>query len=168
MTPEVPQPPITFAFTEHEKLFERVTHERLLTFIEEETTRIHEVALSTNTYGEFLFVSLTKQGDPFKGYVSFWGLGLHEQRERWIHDEWYWFRSVARTSLLEKTVDREEAKHVIEARRAEVRHWAAQENPPSNRGKLFAVFTDLTDEDGAYSELQDLEDAGIDPDDLLE
>jgi hypothetical protein len=168
MPAERPQPIDGFGFSDNEKLFERVSHERLLTFIAEDTTRIHEVTLSTNTYGEFLFVSVTKQGDPFQGYVSFWGLGMHEPRERWLTDEWFYFRSATRTSLTEKTIAREEAQQLIEERRADVLHWAAQAKPPSKRGRLFEMIAELTDEDGAYTELQDLEDAGIDPDDLLE
>jgi hypothetical protein len=167
MPKEVPHHHNIFDFTDNEKLFERVRHERLLALLEQADTHIHEVTLSTNTYGEFMFVSLTKQGDPFPGYVSFWGLGLHEQRERWLTEEWCYFRSAARTSLKEKTVPREEAQQTIEQRRLNVLHWAAQEKPQSKRGRLFEMIADLTDEDGAYSELQDLEDAGIDPDDLF-
>src|SRR5688572_27242167 len=98
MPKELPEHHNGFDFTKHEKLFERVRHQRLLEFLAEDNTNIHEVTVSTNTYGEFLFVSLTKQGDPFPGYVSFWGLGFHEQRERWLSQEWFWFRSTARTS----------------------------------------------------------------------
>src|SRR5215210_1535025 len=117
MSKERPQDQNVFDFSENEKLFERVSHERLISFVAQENTTVHEVALSSNTYGEFLFVSLTKQGDPFPSYVTFWGMGYHEQRERWLSQEWFWFRSIARTSLLEREMPNEEALRLIAERR---------------------------------------------------
>src|SRR5688572_21174815 len=144
-----------FEFTEQERLWERVSHERLLAMLEQPDTTIHEVSPSSNTYGEFLFVSLSKRNDPFRGYVTFWGLGYHDQRERWLTKEWFWFRSTARSSILDNSIPLDEAKTIIAQRQKDIETWAMDAEPQSERGQLFETLADLTDEDGAYSELQD-------------
>src|SRR5687767_13182657 len=131
MSKEKPQYHDVFGFSENEKLFTRVRHERLLSFVENEQTNVHEVELTSNSYGAFLFISLSRQGDPFPGYVTFWGLGYHEQRERWLVKEWFWFRSSTRASLLERHLPHEEVLKLIEERRAEVEEWAAKAEPQS-------------------------------------
>jgi hypothetical protein len=54
-------------------------------------------------------------------------------------------------------IPKEEARQLIEARLAYVRAQAAHETQ-SRRGQIFEMLADLTDEDGALAEMDDLPD----------
>jgi|SRR5690554_731736 len=88
-----PGPGTEFGFTEREQLFDRVSHDRLISFLDDETTAVHRVQESSNSYGEFLFVTVSRPGATRKLCVTFFGLGFHEHRERWVIDEWYWYHA---------------------------------------------------------------------------
>jgi hypothetical protein len=155
MTREVPQPSDGFGFSRNEELFTRVHHRRLMAFVADEKTKVHAVELSSNSYGEFLFVTLSRRYDRQPGYVTFFGLGYHEHRERWITEEWFWYRSTAISEMTENIVDRAEATAQLEERRTEVLGYAAREQPQSLQGKLFELLADLGDDDGAIADLED-------------
>jgi len=59
MTPEQPKPPHQprpeeeFGLTEQERLFDKVSHERLVEFLADEATTIHRMEESYNNYGSF-------------------------------------------------------------------------------------------------------------------
>ncbi len=57
----------------------------------------------------------------------------------------------------EATLDTEEVKKLLHERRKRVQA-SAQQARQSERGKLFEMLADLTDDDGAYVEMQDLDD----------
>jgi hypothetical protein len=160
---EAPKPGDAFGFTERERLTWRVSEERFRALLEDERAVIHSVELSANNYGEFLFVtlSLPEQADQPVGerasVVTFWGLGYHEYRERWITSEWFWYRAFSRPELLAQSVDRATTRQLLEERREDIRPDVGR-TQQSERGKLFEMLADLTDEDGAYTEMQDLDD----------
>lgn len=52
----------------------------------------------------------------------------------------------------------EEAQELLEQRRQEIAPYLSQETQIP-RARLYELLADLTDEDGAYSELEDLRDA---------
>jgi len=89
-----------------------------------------------------------------KKLYTFWGLGYHEYRERWIVDTWQWFESYRKAERL-PVVSKEEAYTHIKEREAFVRSNATPASQ-SRQAKLFELIADLTDEDGALSELEDL------------
>jgi hypothetical protein len=157
------EPDTAFGFTGRERLTWRVSEERFRALLEDEHTVIHSVELSANNYGEFLFltVSLPEQASQSIGertsVVTMWGLGYHEYRERWIHQEWFWYRAFSRPELLEQTVDKATARRLLEERRESIRPHVGKPRQ-SDRGKLFEMLADLTDDDAAYTEMQDLDD----------
>jgi hypothetical protein len=73
-----------FGLTERERLSWRVSQERFDEFIQDERTIIHTIESSSNNYGEFLFVTTSRVGDQGRIFMSFYGLGYHEYRERWF------------------------------------------------------------------------------------
>ena len=81
----------------------------------------------------------------------------HEYRERWLTDEWYWYRANALPETVKRHIDREEAKDMLEKRLKSITPVVGQQEQ-SERGKLFETLADLTDEDAAYTEMQDLDD----------
>jgi len=157
MTPEVPKPHEAFGFNEQEALFNRVTDTRFQELITDPRTTVHKIELSNNNYGEFLFVTVSKPGHEKRECVTFYGMGYHDYRERWLTDHWYWYRSTLYPETLEESIGREETEERLRERRDEIRPYVTDE-PPSEQGRLFADLADLTDEDNAMTELADLED----------
>mgnify|MGYP001170089670 CR=1 FL=1 len=144
-----------FGFTEHERLFDKISHTRFLEFLDDPKTRVHRIEESTNSYGEYLFVTVSRPGTKKRILVTFYGLGYHEYREKWIAEDWYWYESVQSSLITQPTIPRDEAKRLIEERYREVRAYA-QNDTQTRQGQLFEMIADLTDEDGAWAEMQDM------------
>lgn len=147
-----PQPG-TFEFSKRERLFYRIRDERFRELISLVDTSFHEIVLDINSYGEFLFASVGWQSAAGAELVTFWGLGYHEYRERWIGREWFWYRS-ERRGLLEQRIPREQFLQQLEERAAFVRPYLGVETP-SRRGQLFELLADMSDEDGAMADLEE-------------
>lgn len=144
-----------FGLTERERLRDRVSHARFLEILDEPRTKVHRVEESLNNYGEYLFVTVSRPGAEKRMLMTFWGLGYHEYREHWIMDEWYWYQAMR--ELEKESVPREIARELIEERRRTIQAYGL-ENTQTRRGQVFEMLADLTDEDGAYTELEDLGD----------
>ena len=148
-----------YGFEENERLYWRVGEARFLQILADEGTLIHEVLDSSNQYGEFVFVTTSRPGDRGRVAMVFYGLGYHEHRERWILDEWYWYQGSYRPELLRQHIDREEALERLNDRKERLQPQVG-ESVQTDRGRLFEFLADLTDEDGALAELEDIEDIG--------
>lgn len=163
MSHERPQPPATpnpddeFGLTRQEQLYNRVNDERFQAFLDDELTTIHRVETSSNNYGQFLFVTLSRMAGDQRRLISFYGLGEHELRERWIVSEWCYYRAHPFQDVIEQQLDRQEAQDLIQQRREEIAPYVHQ-RPQSGRGKLFELLADLADDDGASAEMDDLGD----------
>ena len=153
--PALPNPDVEFGFTEPERLNNRVSDERFRTFLADEQTTIHRVEPSSNSYGAFLFVTISRLIGDKPHLVTLYGLGEHEHRERWYVDEWWWYRANPFQEVLEQQITREEADDLLQQRREEIAPYVNQ-RPQSRRGKLFELIADLTDDDGALAEMDDL------------
>ena len=82
-------------------------------------------------------------------------LPYHEYRERWVYQEWYWYESVRGAGLERQRVPRDAARQQIDERHRECQA-SARHDAQTNRGRIFELLADLTDEDGAYIEMEDL------------
>ncbi len=141
-------------FTERENLYDQVSHDRFMAIVRQPDVDIHEVKEDSNSFGEYLFVTLSCRDQQPKWLLTFWGLGYHDHRERWIVDSWQWFESQRNISGLPQLA-KDQAYTQIKEREAFVRANASpSEQSPS--AKLYETIADLTDEDGALSELEDL------------
>ncbi|NOG49613.1 MAG: hypothetical protein HND48_09355 [Chloroflexi bacterium] len=143
-----------FTFTEREKLYDQVSHRRFMAIVMQPDMDIHKVKEDSNSFGEYLFVTVSCRTEQPKKLYTFWGLGYHEHRERWIADSWQWFESQRRQEAL-PVLAKEEAYQQIKEREAFVRANATPIQQ-SRRAHLYEVLADLTDEDGALAELEDL------------
>jgi hypothetical protein len=143
-----------FTFTEREKLYDQVSHNRFMAIVMQPDIDIHEVKEDSNSFGEYLFVTVSCRTEQPKKLYTFWGLGYHEHRERWITDSWQWFESQRRPETL-PVLAKEEAYQQIKEREAFVRANTIP-TQQSRRAQLYEVLADLTDEDGALTELEDL------------
>ncbi len=153
----MPPPETAFGFTEEERLYDRVSDARFRALLNDARTAIHTVHEDANSYGEFVFVTLSRPSASGREVVTFFGCGFHEYRECWLVDTWYWYRANPFPETLQETLTLEEAQAQLEARLEQIRPSVARDTP-SVRGRLFAFLADLTDEDGALAELEDLGD----------
>jgi len=148
-------PAETFGLTEQERLWDRVSHERLLQLLGDSKTQVHTLEESHNNYGEYLFVTLSRPGPTGRIFMTFYGLGYHEYRERWVYQEWYWYESVRGAGLEQQRVSQQDARWLIDARYREC-EASAHHDTQTHRGRVFELLADFTDEDGAWAEMEDL------------
>ena len=66
LTPQEP-----FGFTELERLYDRISHARLEAILADEQTTIHEIDVSSNAFGEFLFVTASRPKTIYAQHSSF-------------------------------------------------------------------------------------------------
>ena len=157
--PNRPRHSEVFGFTRDEALFYEVSDEHFKAILADESTSVHQVKADHNTYGSFLFVTVSRPTEGGIVALSFYGLGFHEHRERWITDRWHWYENHPINKMLEETLTKEEAEEQIR-HHLEVIKPHITEVEQSSRARMFEFIADLTDEDGAYAELGDLENAG--------
>jgi len=161
MTPERNRPPTqkpyeVFGFTEKERLCGRVNQDRFEAILNDKRTRIHEIKSSTNSFGDFLFITVSRAGA--QGWISMtlYGLGLHEYRERWFTHEWFWYQANSHPTLMRQTIPKDEALELISQRRENIQP-NVRLDMQTDRGRLFETLANLTDDDGALAEFQDFE-----------
>lgn len=158
MGKEQSQPSASFEFTEHEKLYDRISDTRLKALLADNHTTIHTIELSTNNYGEFVFLTISREMDGQRTVVTFWGLGFHEYRERWITDHWSWYTSHSTTDAIKQRLPVKQAETILRQRQEEIASYVSKDTQ-TQRGQLFELLADLTDDDGAWVELEDLGEA---------
>lgn len=142
-----------FELNKNERLFDRLSDKRFEQLIFDEQTTIHQIKV--DSYGEFLFLTASHSNEKSREVLTFWGYGLHEHRERWLLDEWFFHSSTPNKETIQKNISHDKARALLQERRSEISGDAAS-SEQSQMGALFEVLADLTDEDGALSELQDL------------
>lgn len=155
--PVIPSLREVFGITECEDLYNRVTDRRFEEILADERITIHEISEDYNNYGEFLFVHVSRPAGDRRISVCFYGIGFHEHRERWYTDQWFWYRANNFPERLNQTIPKDEAEEMIKKRRAEIASYVTDQ-PRSPRARLFEFLADITDEDGALAELEDLGD----------
>ncbi|HMN13661.1 MAG TPA: hypothetical protein PKD55_15195 [Bellilinea sp.] len=149
------KPAEAFGLSEREQLFDRVSHERFLQILSDPKTQVHALEESHNNYGEYLFVTLSRPGGKQRVFLTFYGLGFHEGRERWVYQEWYWYPSVRGAGVEHQRVPPNTARQQIDERHRECQE-SARQDVQTNRGRVFELLADLTDEDAATIEMEDL------------
>jgi hypothetical protein len=158
MTPERPshqKPYEIFGLTEKEALRLRVTDERLKEILAQIDTTTHTIKLSTNDFGEFLFLTASRGTGQQRICMTFYGLGYHEYRERWFSEEWFWYQSQGSTIDLQSKLSDEEVTQKLEQRLTDIFPKLAQ-NTQTELGRVFEQLADLSDDDAALAEMQDL------------
>lgn len=155
--PAPKKPYEVYGFTEHEHLFWRVNQKRFEGIINDEKTIIHAIQESSNNYGEFLFVTTSRPSDKGRVALTFYGQGFHEYRERWITDEWFWYETDIKSELFQQKIEKEKTVELLQQHYKSIQPYI-QEDIQSDRGELFEILADLTDEDGALAEMEDMGD----------
>ena len=153
--PEWQKPYEAFGITEAEVIRWRVTDERLKEILANPNTTTHKIELSTNTFGEFLFLTASRGSGPQRIYMTFYGMGFHEYRERWISEEWFWYQTQENQVDTQSKMTMEEVTEKLEQRLTDISPHLGQDTQ-TEIGWMFEQLADLTDEDGALAEMQDL------------
>jgi hypothetical protein len=143
-----------FRLTEREDLYDLVSDARFRELLECPDVDVVEAHVDTNSYGEYLFVTLRRQhhGQPY--CISCYGLGFHEQREQWITDHWRWYSANLRTGI---PLSKQRVLETIQQRQDDIMPEVLAAEAPSQRALWFSLIADFTDEDGALSEIEDLD-----------
>lgn len=155
MSKEQPQPSEPFIFTESEKLWDKLSDSRFRTLLDDPQTTIHKAEVDSNDYGEFLFVTVSRSEEGRQQVLTFYGYGYHEYRERWYTEEWACYRTNPFPKTMEQRLTREEAEELLEARRIDIALYITVATQ-TKRGRFFEMLAELTDDDGAISEMEDL------------
>jgi hypothetical protein len=164
MTKELPPSEQAFNFTERDHEDERISHERFLALLTDEQTNVHHIDLSTNSFGEFLFVTMSRPIGENRAYLTFWGAGYFEPRERWLTTEWRYYETQQLLHTMPQKIAPEDVQVIVQERLEEIAPYVTPE-PQSKRAPLYELLAGLTDEDGALTELEDMEDMGYFDDD---
>jgi len=154
------KPEEIFGMNQQEVLYGRINNERLIEILTDNQTIIHTIQESSNNYGEFQFVTTSRPGGQGRVAMTFFGLGYHEHRERWLTNEWFWYQANVYPEIMRDQIDKEDAKEMIQQRLESILPYS-QEDTQSEHGKLFEILADLTDDDGALVEMEDLESLDI-------
>lgn len=133
-------------FTHDECLYYNVSHSRFLEFIK--NGKIVSNSRDNNNYGEFRFITILVNRSYGEEAITFYGNGYHEYRET-ISPNWsfnvgngciYRNNPVLNTNKVLKEIE------------SERKHLNFDSKPKKN---TFSILADLTDEDGAYTIMQD-------------
>lgn len=132
--------------TDHETLFNAVTHARLVELIKDPAVQVLSVDASENAYGEFLFVEVSGIDDMKT--VVFYGLGQHERSGRWQLDDWCFYEGGMHSG--EEAMDKEYALALILVRRTQLVSAAAK-NPVRQTAKerMYDEVAAIVDEEDA-------------------
>jgi hypothetical protein len=115
---------------------------------------VHAVKSDHNAYGEFLFVRASRRAQAPRLY-TFYGLGYHEYRERWYVDMWRFFENTQLDAANMPTLPKPKVLQLIAEREADIRSHA-QPSRQSGQAQLYELLAELTDDDGALAEMEDL------------
>ena len=146
-----------FGLTDKEASWWRVKDERLKEIIFDSRTTIHKMSESSNNFGDFMFVTTSRNTPRERIGMTFFGMGYHEQRERWITDEWYYYQTTIHPHMVRQRVTQEEAEEVLKQRLESISPYL-HEDTQTQRGQAFEILADLTDEDSALADMEDLDD----------
>jgi hypothetical protein len=155
MTPERPhwqKPYEVFDITEAEVARWRVTDEKLKEILAKPNTTIHTTKLSTNTFGEFLFLTASRDVGQQRTCMTFYGLGYHQYRECWISDDWFWYQLPESLVDIPTKISNEEVIEQLGRRLAEISPNLG-EDTQTERGRLFEHLADIFDDDAALAGL---------------
>ena len=154
---ETLQPQEGFGFTEEERLHNSVSDERLRALLDDPQTTVHKVDESANSYGEFLFITMSRPVGDKRECATFFGYGFDENRERWFFDEWRWHRANQVPETMGTSYEAHEARELLQQRRTSIAPFVTEDSQ-SKHGRFFEMLADLTDDDGALAEMEDLDD----------
>jgi hypothetical protein len=150
-----PRPYEIFGITEEEVSRWRISDKKLNEILASPNTTVNTIKTDSNNYGEFLFLTASRGIGKERICMTFWGLGFHRYRERWITQEWFWYQTSTSFVDSKEELTREEAQERLKNRRKDISYYK-KDHEQSKLGRLFELLADLMDDDAALAEMQDL------------
>lgn len=145
---DLPSPHEVFGLAEQEHLQRWVSHERFQEIVRDHQTAIQTAGVSSEGLGEFLFVTLSRPVDQRRLYLTFYGLGFHEYRERWFKDEWHWYEANPLPAEVEETISTAETEALLQLRRENIGPLVRHDTQ-TERGRVFEATANLMNEEDA-------------------
>lgn len=120
------------------------------------SSSLYRAHVDTNSYGEFFFATISRPNEE-KGqdFYTFYGLGFHEQRDRYYVDEWYFYTGSITSN--EEVMSFDNFASLVQQRLDKISP-EYRRHKQSARGRLFEEIADLTDDDGAIADMEDFPD----------
>lgn len=137
-----------FCFTEEERQRHSVGHERLKQILRDDQTTIHTIEMASHGLGEFLFITVSRPTTQQRTYLTLYGLGFHQYRERWFIDEWHWYEVDPPTVEVEHTVPTEKAEERVQQRLERIPPYF-ETTTQTERGRLFEEVANLINKEDA-------------------
>ena len=137
-----------FQITDHEKLWDKISNERVLEILNQPEVTVISCERSHNNYGEFLFLKLRK-GNRI---LSLYGMGEHERRGVVYSDMW----CIGDFSLIHKWDEGKSLnKFTVEQQIYGELSRRQRTQPESDYNEVYNMVADLTDEDYAQIAMED-------------
>ena len=142
-----------FDITEEEATSWRVSDEKLKEILATPNTSVHDIQITANDFGEFLYLTASRTNTPQRTYMVFYGLGYHQSRERWITQEWFWYQVPQSDVDTQQSLTLEEAEEQLAHRLSNIME-APDHTPQSPKGYQFEQLADVEGDDEALAKTQ--------------
>jgi len=149
----LPSPHEVFGFTDQEHLHQWVNHGRFQGILNDDQTTIHRIGESSGGLGDFLSVTISRPASQQRICLTFYGLGFHEYRERWLTDEWHWYEDDLPPAGIEQTIHKEKVGAVLQGRRESISPHVRQETQ-TERGRVFEMVANRMNAEDGREELK--------------
>ena len=137
-------------FTNSELITGVVSDERLRKLFASDNIKISTAKISSNNYGEFMFINFSYNGVHMMAY----GYGYHEYRDRYYYDDWF-FTDSSNYYPMAPIVDKKSMFDDMDTRKSTIKKYA-KGHQTSDHGYMFAEIADMADDDYAISEMEDM------------
>lgn len=146
-----------FGITKNEMLWDEISYEHFIEILGKSNVKAIRCERDANTYGDFRFLTLLgKTDDGNLWHLSVYGMGFHEHRETHVIafkiNDCHGFTS---HKWEEPGILKTKVKAILAEEYAD---YSAREkaDDPGPEAELFGMLADLTDDDGAMSEMSDI------------
>jgi hypothetical protein len=144
--------------TEEELLFGKITNERMLNLINRPSIRVVSLNHDGNFHGEFLWITFVFG----EYYLQAYSMGFHEGKDRYITEAWSIVHYEKYTKKMQEEsnhtfrMDRDIVTQTIEDERVRCEECQSR-HKTSERGSTYEMLADMSDDDAAYSMVEDFE-----------
>ena len=114
----------------------RVMAEKFKQILADKNTTIRTIEVKANQFGEFLYLTASHRRGRQQVTMTFFGLGYHQHRERWITQEWFWYQTPPNKTDARQRLSLEEAENQLAQRLAKIMQ-APDHTPQSKPGHDF-------------------------------
>ncbi len=153
--PHAQRPYEVLGLTETEQRSGLISDAKFQEIIKAQDVLIHEVKESFNHYGTFLFVTISRSGRNGRVFATFYGLGFHKNRERWIKDEWFWYQNIGNSDMQNTRITPDKFKKQLQEHKEKTEDMVKPDTQ-TQRGQLFELIANFSDDDAALAYMSEI------------